>query len=666
MFHSKRFRLIAGFLIVPFFAGGIFLFIGGYLLFHPMVQESAKQVRLSLNAADNIYNAQIKYVKVALEITILGEGFRFSLIQRDIPDLIDRLERMSVHSELDFAGIVTNSGSTLCRIGENSIPGDNVQPENPIAQHAINHRLKTAGTVVLSKTFMAHENPELSGRIQFYPMEHNNQDTIAQDTTADDEKKACLAIAAAIPIFAQRTNGELIGILYGGILLNQSTGIVDLVQKSVFPVGIQKETSLPTASIFFDTFRVATNMLDENGNRAIGTQVSGEVKEQVLVRGNQWTTREFCLTDRYIATYKPIEDIFGKRVGMSSIAILESNYSTIQRNFILFFIMATFIGTMIAIGMGFLLVYRILVPVHHLVKASQAVSDGYLNPEIGPVSKDPEIALLQKTFKDMVESMKRRRMASQSQILQSEKQASVGRLAAGVAHEINNPLTGVLTYTHMLLRRKDITDDIRSDLQVVAESTDRVRKIVKGLLDFSRQTKLDPETADINRLVDATIKLIENQALVKGVSVQFNRGENLPMFVLDRSQIQSVLLNIMINALDATEPSGLIEITTIAALSANDTGHRGVEIIISDSGCGIASDNLDKLFEPFFSTKEVGKGTGLGLSVSFGIVKEHGGNIRVQSEEGKGTKFFVWLPIDKPKDQPIDKQGEQNADFSRG
>jgi two-component system NtrC family sensor kinase len=245
----------------------------------------------------------------------------------------------------------------------------------------------------------------------------------------------------------------------------------------------------------------------------------------------------------------------------------------------------------------------------------------------------------------MVESMQRRRMESRSQILQSEKQASVGRLAAGVAHEINNPLTGVLTYTHMLLRRKDFPDDVRADLQVIAESTERVRKIVKGLLDFSRQTKLDPEPTEINRLVEASIKLIENQALLKGVTVQFQQGEMLPVITLDRSQIQSVLLNILINALDASKPSDTITVHTTPAVSASDTGSRGVEIIISDTGCGIAPDHLNKIFDPFFSTKEVGKGTGLGLSVSLGIVKEHGGAIRVQSELGKGTTFFIWLPM---------------------
>jgi two-component system NtrC family sensor kinase len=253
--------------------------------------------------------------------------------------------------------------------------------------------------------------------------------------------------------------------------------------------------------------------------------------------------------------------------------------------------------------------------------------------------------VLQKAFGEMVAAMGRRRAASELRIIQSEKQASVGRLAAGVAHEINNPLTGVLTYTHMLLRRKDIATDMRADLQIIAEATERVRKIVKGLLDFSRQTKLDPEATDVNRLVGAAISLVENQALVKGVAIDFHPGENLPEVTLDRSQVQSVIINIIINALDATEPGGHIRIFTAASLSGDGAAQEGIEITFADSGCGVTPENLNKLFDPFFTTKGVGQGTGLGLSVSLGIVQRHGGHIRVQSEVGKGSRFFVWLPV---------------------
>jgi two-component system NtrC family sensor kinase len=289
-------------------------------------------------------------------------------------------------------------------------------------------------------------------------------------------------------------------------------------------------------------------------------------------------------------------------------------------------------------------------PVHRLIRASTQVSQGNLSPEIGPVSKS-EIGVLQKTFVKMLASLRerdrRQKAESEIQLLQSEKQASIGKLAAGVAHEINNPLTGVLTFTHMLLRRKDIGDDIRLDLRKIAHATERVREIVKGLLDFSRQTKLDPEPLDVNRLVRSTISLVENQALVRGVTLKFEPGEELPMLTLDRSQVESALLNIILNALDATEPGESITLSTGVGIFANQGYRKGVEIAVIDSGCGIPPENLDKLFDPFFTTKQVGQGTGLGLAVSYGIVERHGGTIRVQSEVGRGSTFTIWLPIDE-------------------
>ncbi|MFO8164271.1 MAG: cache domain-containing protein, partial [Desulfatiglandales bacterium] len=399
--------------------------------------------------------------------------------------------------------------------------------------------------------------------------------------------------------------------------------------------------------IFFNDLRISTNVMTPDGKRAIGTRVSKEVKEHVLTKGKIWTDRAFVVNDWYITAYEPVQDIFGKRVGMLYVGVLEAKYADMRKRALFILISIIVAGMALAVGLGYFMANKIMNPVHRLIKASQEVSEGSLKPEIGPISKDKEMRVLQNTFKDMVESMGRRRIEAENRLIQSEKQASIGKLAAGVAHEINNPLTGVLTYTHMLLRRKDIEDDIRSDLQIIAESTERVRNIVKSLLDFSRQTKLDKESIEINKLVSSAISLMENQALVKGVSITFSPGENLPMLTLDRSQFQSVLLNIIINALDATEPGGSITIHTATAVSAGDSGHRGVEITIADTGSGIPPDNLDKLFDPFFSTKEVGQGTGLGLSVSYGIIQRHGGTIRVQSELEKGSTFFIWIPIEE-------------------
>jgi two-component system NtrC family sensor kinase len=199
----------------------------------------------------------------------------------------------------------------------------------------------------------------------------------------------------------------------------------------------------------------------------------------------------------------------------------------------------------------------------------------------------------------------------------------------------------------MLLRRPDIDAQARQDLETIAVSTERVRTIVKGLLDFSRQTRIAAVPVDVNAMIMDTIALAMNQALVKGLHFCFDPAEALPTRTLDRNQMQSVILNLLINAIDATPSGGHITIASILAASAGPDGRRAIEISVTDTGCGILPENLDRIFDPFFTTKDVGKGTGLGLSVSLGIVQKHGGAIRVHSRPGLGSCFTIWLPLEE-------------------
>jgi len=638
MFSSTRSRLIASFLGVALLVGAVSLFIGGQLLYKSVLSEATNRVRLDLNAARELYQMRIKAIRCPLTITSLEPAFRAALKKRDISELIPRLETVARRAELDFVGIVRKEGETLCGVGKSSLRCKAVEITNPITELVFDREVPVSGTVVLSKEFLSAESPELAdrARIELLP-------TPRAAPRAEEEETSGMAIAAAIPVFEE---GDLIGVVYGGVLLNRNQTIVDTVRDTVFQQEIYKGRNIGTATIFFNDLRISTNVMTPDGKRAIGTRVSREVKERVLNKGERWTDRAFVVSDWYITAYEPIKDIFGERVGMLYVGVLEAKYADMRRKALLILISIIVVGMALAVVLGYILANKIMHPVHQLIKASKQVSEGSLTPEIGPISKDEEMGVLQSTFKDMVEAVGRRSAEAENRLIQSEKQASIGRLAAGVAHEINNPLTGILTFTRILQRSKDIGEKSQSHLQKVAESTVRVRKIVKGLLDFSRQTELDQEPTDVNRLIRSVISAMDNQALVKGVSITFNPGENLPMLTLDRSQFQSVLLNMIINALDATEPGGNINIYTASGLSASDTGHKGVEITIADTGCGIPPEDLDKLFDPFFTTKEVGKGTGLGLSVSYGIIQRHGGTIRVQSEVGKGTRFFIWLPIE--------------------
>jgi len=637
MFYSTRSKLIVGFLAVSLLVGAVSLFVGSQLLYQSVVDEARTRVRLDLNAAREIYLTRIKSMKIALNITTLGFGFLESVKEWDTADLVFRLGRMAKHADLDFAGLTNSRGETVCRIGPDSIPNKRPQPANPIVKLSFERKAPVAGTVILSKEFLAAEDPELANqaRIPLAP-------TANSPPTDEEEITSGMALAVAVPVLQ---GGEVLGFLYGGLLLNRNPTIVDTVKDTVFLNETYKGRTIGRASIFMKDIRISTNVMTHNEERATGTRVSPNVKAHVFDKGERWTERAFVLSDWYITSYEPIQDIYGDRIGILGVGVVEEKYVDIGRKALLIFILITAAGMFLAIVLGYFIAYKITDPVRRLIKASRQVSEGSLTPDIGPISKD-ETGVLQKTFKEMVVAMGRRRAASESKLIQSEKQASVGRLAAGVAHEINNPLTGVLTYTHMLLRRRDIAEDIRADLETIADATIRVRNIVKGLLDFSRQTEISPEITDVNHLVRSAISLMENQALVKGVTINLNQGEDLPNLTLDKSQFQSVLLNVLLNALDATEAGGKITVSTMMSLSSSDQGQKGVEISIADTGCGIPQEDLGKLFDPFFTTKEVGKGTGLGLAVSLGIVQRHGGNIKVQSEVGKGSTFFIWVPVE--------------------
>ncbi len=228
----------------------------------------------------------------------------------------------------------------------------------------------------------------------------------------------------------------------------------------------------------------------------------------------------------------------------------------------------------------------------------------------------------------------------QAQVIQAEKMASLGKLAAGVAHEINNPLGGILLYSQILLEQMQSDQAATEILEKIIKQATRCKDIVRGLLDFARQAEPSIELHNVNTIAEETLGLLQNQSLFHNIRILKTLDPRIPSIPMDASQIQQVFMNIILNAAEAMEGNGDLTIRTRLT-----EDHDFVEIEFTDTGCGIPKENLDKIFEPFFTTKSAGKGTGLGLAICYGVVHRHGGTIEVTSEEGKGTTFHIKLPV---------------------
>lgn len=276
-------------------------------------------------------------------------------------------------------------------------------------------------------------------------------------------------------------------------------------------------------------------------------------------------------------------------------------------------------------------------PVQRIVAATNAVSAGNLSYKL-EVKRNDELGHLGNSFNEMTHNL----AEAQTQLYHSDKLASIGRLAAGVAHEINNPLTGVLTFSSFLLKRAKDDPEIKSDLEVIVRETKRCREIVKDLLDFARPSSANRKFLNLNDVIERALNIVANQLSFNHVVVHKELTDSLAEASIDDGQLQQVFINLFVNASDAIgEKGGKLSLSSSAVHSDEK---EYVQMKVTDTGCGIAKENLPKIFEPFYSTKDQ-KGTGLGLSVVWGIIDKHQGTISVESELGKGSTFTILLPV---------------------
>ncbi|MDZ5515260.1 sensor histidine kinase [Vibrio fluvialis] len=520
---------------------------------------------------------------------------------------------------------------------------------------------------VLSQSELAQLDPQLAKRAEI------------ERVNADRTETRGLVSRTVIPVLNQYN--DIIGFLDGGLLLNNSSTLVDQIRDLIYPTKQDNLRPIGTLTIFLDNLRVSTNVplnSDERAGRAIGTRVSNEVRDAVLNQGKEWVDKAYVYDAWYITAYQPIRDQYDNVVGM------------LYTGYLLWPFVKTYLTNIVEIGVATLLlllasgvfVYRgsrdLFRPIERIHRVVKLVQLGK-NQRIGAIGLDErhELAQLAKQFDNMLDLLQQRneeiqraahdleekildRTASlqekteqlehhiqllnqtRDKLIVHEKLAALGELTAGIAHEINNPTAVILGNTELI--RFELGDDakrVEEEIDAIMLQIDRIRNITRSLLQYSRHGGVQDEITwqHVNPIIDESITLVKTGS--KKRDVEFVTDLHAQSSVeVNRHQLLQILVNLQMNAIHAMNGKGKLTIRSEDWCEHGEV--LGAIVHIEDEGRGIKPEHLKRVFDPFYTTKR--EGTGLGLSVSQSLLSQTGGEIRVQSEVGKGSTFSVYLP----------------------
>jgi len=631
-----RKKLILSFLAVIGITGFFATFVGIKLIDKSIVPRIQDKVRVDLNSAREIFQGRIDDLQDVIRLTSTRFFLKEGVLNRE--RLSVELQKIRQKESLDILNLTDSEGTVSLRTANPKAERDS-QAYNELIKRVLTGKNVIASIEILSEEELIREGKYLAERAYTKVIA-----TPESNSTHKEVETSGMFIMAAAPILSDE--GRILRVLYGGRLLNHNNTIVDKIRDMIYEDEKYNGKDVGVVTIFQNDVRISTNVKTENGQRAIGTLVSEDVYKNVLLEGKSLSKIEFALHDWYITAYEPIKNISGKTIGILGLGVLESKFKSMERKALWIFLGITFAGITVSIIICFVLTNSIMRPINSLLLATRGLADGDIEQHVQLSNSPEEIAALGEAFNYMVSTVKERdeqlRQQAQEEIMKSERLAMVGQLAAGVAHEINNPLGGILLFSRLLLQKAPSEGIMRDNLERIEKDANRCQSIVQGLLDFARQREPKVETLKLNDVLEKTVDLFENQPLFHNIEIVKQYQPDLPVISADLAQIQQVFVNIIMNASDAMKDKGVLTINT-RSIDTNDY----VEISFTDTGNGIPPDKLERIFEPFFTTKGVGHGTGLGLSISYGIVQRHGGTIKVSSRVGQGSTFVVILPKNK-------------------
>ncbi|MBM4271588.1 MAG: hypothetical protein FJ139_05445 [Deltaproteobacteria bacterium] len=645
-------RLVVGFVIATCLTGFVATIIGIWTINRSTIDEVQNRVRQDINTAKLIYNNTLERIATLVQFTAQGPDLCETMLKPDtmrmenLRHLIRKDPGTMLQNEnilLDMVTVVNSRGNVLYRAANPAAKGDTLL-QDPVVRACIEKKSPQSSTELIPIASILRENPQLAERTHI-----RIKKTPLSFETEEKELSHALVMRVAYPIIDEQRN--FLGVLVGGLLLNKDYTIVDKIRNTVYQGEKYNDRDMGVATIFQGGVRIATNVMTKENRRATGTTLSKEVYDRVILEGRDWVGRAFVVDDWYITTYTPIHDMNNNLVGILYVGILEAKYRDIKWKTIWMNLGIIGIGMIIAFIISLKLGNTIITRIRMLKEAAEAIAAGNLGCKLSP-DKISGFDMLDEAFNYMSSCLKDRDEKlhnAHQQLARTEKLTALGEMAAGVAHEINNPMGGILLYSSLIL--EDIPEDspVRGNVQKIIYQTNRCRGIVQNLLDFARTPTGDMLPLQINNVIMTSLNLVKDQSMFHGIEIETQLDEKLPEVVGDRSRLEEVFLNLYINAADAMKGKGKLTIKTMPG------ANHSVKILVSDTGKGIDKEHLAHIFEPFFTTKAPGQGTGLGLSITYGIISKHNGVIDAESEPGKGTTFIISLPSYMGKYSEIDE-----------
>ncbi|HGF3784342.1 cache domain-containing protein [Vibrio parahaemolyticus] len=488
-----------------------------------------------------------------------------------------------------------------------------------------------------------------------------------------------LVSRTVIPVYSQAN--DLIGFLDGGLLLNNSTVLVDQIRDLIYLSDNDRLRPVGTLTVFLDDLRVSTNVpldSDHRLGRAIGTRVSAEVYNQVLSQGQQWVDRAYVYDAWYITAYQPIKDQYDNVIGMLYTGYLmwpfvKAYMTNIAEISLITLMLLLVSGVMVYRGSRDL--FRPIERIHKVVKLVQLGKE----KRIGPLGLDDhhELAQLARQFDNMLDALEDRKIElknaaaqleckvqertaslrekteelelhiqllnqTRDKLVVHEKLAALGELTAGIAHEINNPTAVILGNVELIhFELGEDASRVQEEIDAIHAQIDRIRNITRSLLQYSRQGGVQDEITwqHVNPIIDESITLVKTGTKKRDVEFITDLQAHTPVEI-NRHHLLQILVNLQMNAIHAMNGKGKLIVMSEDWIEEGQI--KGATIHVIDDGCGIKPENLNRIFSPFYTTKR--DGTGLGLSVSQSILSQTGGELKAESEWGKGSTFSIYLP----------------------